>query len=110
NALLASGEAKRVSNEIAGELLAIAERIGDGERAAAACWIGQEALARQDAGPVFASPEWAMWTERLYRHSTPGSHYRVTADLCTAWTHYANRRMHEYWEGAIGALKQARLV
>ena len=71
NALLSAGEPKRVSDEIAPEMFAIAERLGDdtGDMAGAACWLAQEALARQDAGPVFATPEWAMWTERLYQHS-----------------------------------------
>ena len=71
NALLSAGEPKRVSDEIAPEMFAIAERLGDSDRAAAACWLALEALARQDAGPVFATPEWAMWTERMYRHAAP---------------------------------------
>jgi class 3 adenylate cyclase/tetratricopeptide (TPR) repeat protein len=110
NALLSVGEPRRVSDEIAPELFAIAERLTDSERAGAACWLGQEGLARQDAGPVFATPEWAMWTERLYRHSVPDSRFRVTADICTAWTHYAFRRLREYWETSAAALEQARRI
>jgi eukaryotic-like serine/threonine-protein kinase len=112
NALLSAGEPKRVAGEIAPEMFAIAERLGDdtGDMAGAACWLAQEALARQDAGPVFATPEWAMWTERMYQHSAPGSRYRVTADLSVAWTHYAFRRLREYWEATAAVLEAARGV
>ena len=110
NALLGAGEPKRVSDEIAPEIFAIAERMGDDDRAASASFLGQDALARQDAGPVFATPEWAMWTERMHKHSTPESRFRIYADLGTAWTHYTLRRLREYWEIAEAALTLARRV
>ncbi|MDP9238002.1 MAG: protein kinase [Chloroflexota bacterium] len=110
DALLSAGEPKRVSDEIAPEMFTIAERLGDSDRAGAACWLGQEALGRQDAGPVFATPEWAMWTERLYRHAAPDSRFRVNADLSAAWTHSTFRRLREFWEASAAALDMARRV
>ena len=30
--------------------------------------------------------------------------------LCAAWTHYAFRRLREFWEASAAALEQARRV
>ena len=109
-ALLSAGEAKRVSDEIAPELFGIAERMGDSGRGALACGAAIGALVYQDAGPVFATPEWAMWTERLYQYAPPDTFLRVNADVCAAWTHYAFRRLREFWEAGAAALEQARRV
>jgi class 3 adenylate cyclase len=110
DALLSAGDPRRVSDEIAPELFTIAERIGDSDRAAWVCWLAIEALARQDAGPVFATPEWAMWTERMYRHAAPDSRLRVRAEMSAAWTHYGFRRLREFWELVTAALDLARRV
>ncbi len=110
DALLQAGEPKRVSDDVAQEMFAIAERLGGGDRAALAAQIGAEALGRRDSGPVFAEAAWVEWTERLYRHSRPGSIHRVFADVDAAWTHYARRRMREFWEAAAEALELDRTV
>jgi class 3 adenylate cyclase len=108
NALLSSGEPARVSDEIAPEMFAIAERMGDDDRAASACGLALEALGRRDAGPVFKTPEFVTWTERMYRHSMPDSLYRARADGCARLTDMAFRRMRENWEGRVTALEGAR--
>src|SRR4029079_10402397 len=110
DALLGAGEPKRVSDEVAPEMFAIAERMGGADQAAWVCWLATEALARQDAGPVFGTPEFALWVERMYRHSLPGTRFRVTADIGTAWTHYAFRRLDEFWAVAAKAVEDARRV
>jgi eukaryotic-like serine/threonine-protein kinase len=110
DALLSAGEPKRVSDEIAPDMFAIAERTGGGDQAAWACWLASEALARQDAGPVFATAGWAMWAERAFQHSAPGTRFRVSADLASAWIHYAFRRLPEYWAATAKALEDARGV
>ncbi|MDP9238936.1 MAG: protein kinase [Chloroflexota bacterium] len=110
NALLSAGEPKRVSDEIAPEMFALAERLEDSERAAAAAALVQESMARQDAGPIMATPEWAMWTERLSRHAAPDSGSRVVANVNAAFTHYALRRLEEFWESSAAGLDLARRV
>jgi class 3 adenylate cyclase len=108
DALLSTGEPARVSHEIAPEMFAIAERLGDSDRAASASGLATEALGRRDAGPAFKSAEWVMWTERMYRHTAPDTYLRARADAIAGLTHMAFGRMREYWEQKIAALDQAR--
>jgi class 3 adenylate cyclase len=110
DALLFGGDAKRVSDELAPEMYTTAEKLGDDDRAAWAGWLALEALGRQDAGPVFATPAWTMWTERMYSHTQPGTGLRSAADVAAAWGHYAFRRLKEFWELAAAALDRARLT
>ncbi len=109
-ALAYAGEPKRVSEEIAPEMVAIAERLGDGERAGTACSLALDALIRQDAGPVFARPEWAVWSERLHRHAAPDSFLGVSADIFAAYPHYTSRRMREFWKASAALLERARVL
>ncbi len=110
DALLFGGEARRVSDDLGPELFATAERIGDDDRAAWACWLTLEGLGRQDAGPVFATPEWSTWTERMHSHAQPGTPMGVAADVSAAWGHYGHRRLKEFWELAASALREARML
>ncbi|MEX2247913.1 MAG: protein kinase [Dehalococcoidia bacterium] len=110
DALLSAGDANRVSDDLAPEMYAAAERLGDDDRAAWACWLELEALGRQDAGPVFATPEWTTWTERMHSHAQPGTPMGVAADVSAAWGHYGHRRLKEFWELATSTLREARML
>jgi len=109
-ALLSAGDAKRVSDEVAPEMYAAAERLGDGQRAALAAQRAVVALIYFGAGPVFVSPEYALWTGRMRDGSTPESPERVLSLLYESWIHYGHGRIREFVDLQHDALELARRV
>ena len=80
-ALMPAGDPLRAANEIAEEALAIAEALGDTSRASWACQLALQALFRYGAGPIYRTPEYALWAERADRYAAPESLERVYVDL-----------------------------
>ena len=80
-AMLPAGEPLRIVERVAPEALALAEALGDGTRASAACRLAVEALRRFGAAGIVNAPEFRPWAERLDRYAPAGSADRAYADL-----------------------------
>jgi class 3 adenylate cyclase len=100
----------RVPETVAPQALAIAERLGDTERASEACTLALAGLAYYSAGAIFTSPEWAMWTEKLDGYAEPESASRVRADAMMSWTYAGRHQQQECWQLRSQALVLARRV
>jgi tetratricopeptide (TPR) repeat protein len=92
--LLAQGEAmlpleepKRVADAVASEAYALAEAMGDSDRAARAAVQAIEAMVRSfgtGASALVSAPETKEWAARCDRHARPGTVERIYADLALA--------------------------
>jgi predicted ATPase/class 3 adenylate cyclase len=106
--LLSSGDAQRVSDEIAPEMFALAERLGDDKRAATAAERAIDGMIYVGAGPVFATPEWTLWVDRYEQHAEEESAEMVGALMFRSWAHYAHGRLREQYELMRRGLALAR--
>jgi len=80
-ALGPAGEGQRVAEEVAEQAFALAEALGDGQRASRAAWLAEvEGLRRYAGGAGTRSPQFQEWAERLDRYAAPGTRERVAAD------------------------------
>ena len=79
-ALLPSGEARRVADEVAPEALQIGEAIADRHRAFEAARAGIEALLRSGLGSVTVTDVFRTWLDRADRYAEPGSSGRLWVD------------------------------
>ncbi len=109
-AMLPAEEPLRVVNRVAPEALAIAEALGDGTRASAACRLAVEALRRFGAAGIVSSPEFRPWAERLDRYAPAGSADRAYADLQIAGLHERANRLPEAQKLLRSGLDLARRV
>jgi len=80
-ALLCSGEPRRVLDDELLEVYTLAEAIGDDSRASDACWLAHRALYAYMAMPAWATAEAAEWAERAQCHASAGIREQVCADF-----------------------------
>ncbi|MCH8973509.1 MAG: AAA family ATPase [Chloroflexi bacterium] len=80
-ALLPTDEPRRVPDVVAPEALALAEDVGDSERASRACRWALEGLHRSAAGTAWTTPEWRDWSKAADRYAGAESVDRVYADI-----------------------------
>ncbi|MCX6020726.1 MAG: hypothetical protein NTZ05_03170 [Chloroflexi bacterium] len=84
DALIASGESQRATEEIAERAFALAEAAGDRVRAAEACRVAWDGLNRYAAGQVQQASVYRQWAGRADRYALPETASRVHADLALA--------------------------
>jgi class 3 adenylate cyclase len=106
--MLSAGEPLRVAETVAPQALEIAERLGDKERASQACLFALGGLGYHSAGPIFTSPEWARWAEKLDANAAPETIERAIADAMMSWTYFGLHQQQECWELRRRALSLAR--
>ena len=80
-ALLSAGEYQRIFDVEAPAALALAEEIGDSERAGLVCREALVALSHTNAGTSYASPEHEKWVERADRFAEPDAWSRPMVDM-----------------------------
>ncbi len=81
DALLSSDEPSRAESEVAEEAFALAEGLGDADRAAHACIAGLDGLASVNAAPALQGPRGQEWAERLHQHARDDTIGHVWADI-----------------------------
>ena len=81
DALIQSGESRRVLDEVAPEAFSLAETMGDGIRASQACNLAIEGLASQSGPQGFGTSEAAQWAERADRYAPADTVERAWADM-----------------------------
>ncbi len=109
-ALLSAGEPLKVLENVAPAAFATAERMGDGQRAAAAGELAAWAMVYHWGSVAFAMPEYRGWWERIDKHAPPDSRQRVMADCLASWTYWALKEQGECWRLRRRALELARRV
>jgi hypothetical protein len=89
-ALIPSGQADRIMEEVAQPAFEIAESLADRARAAQACDIAMRALVQLAGNTNSGSSgtDYARWAERAYEFASPDSRERILADLAMATVHY----------------------
>jgi DNA-binding CsgD family transcriptional regulator len=84
-ALFPSGDTERVVTQVGPDAFALAEELGDRERAFRACRLVLDCLFSQSAGwGSTARPAYLMWAERARHYSDPDSIERIYTDLAFA--------------------------
>ena len=103
--LMPAGESLRVYEDVAPEAFALAETIGDNDRASRVCRLAVEAAQRYSFGGVAQEPEeFRLWAERADRSAAPGTRHRVLADLAMS---IVRRNMFNDFGGAWRLRKRA---
>jgi tetratricopeptide (TPR) repeat protein len=82
DALIVVPDIRRIQDIEAPTAFSLAENIGDSSRAVRACMAVTTALGIAFAGPAFATPQYAEWTERADRYAKPGTVERARTDYC----------------------------
>ena len=107
-ALLPTGEPKRVIDVVAPAAFEVAESLEDHARASRACQLALMALINYGWAAMIASPEYRLWTERADRHAAPDSIDRVQADIALSDVALAHGDILEVWPLRSRALDLAR--
>ncbi|HLC30540.1 MAG TPA: hypothetical protein VJM51_07150, partial [Dehalococcoidia bacterium] len=79
-ALMPAGEPQRAAGEVAEEAFAIAEELGDRERASRACRTALHSLRQYGAATIVGTATYRAWAERADRYAAPDTVDRVYAD------------------------------
>jgi eukaryotic-like serine/threonine-protein kinase len=97
DALLDSGQSRRVLDQEFPEAFTLAESIGDRQGAARACYLAMLAMNTEYAGLLqgWATPEGVTWAERVDRYAAPETVERARADMCMGIVKYYQGQQHE---------------
>ena len=106
-ALMPTGEPQRVYEEVAEEALALAEAIGDKERASRACQQASSAMRQYGAATMMRTSIFRRWAERSDRYALPGTLDRAHADRNLARDYQEAGQFGKSWELWVGALELA---
>ncbi|MEP7198941.1 MAG: AAA family ATPase [Chloroflexota bacterium] len=104
----AMGEPKRAADEMASEAFALAEKMGDTERAVRACQLATEGLGRYGSGAILSTPQYRQWAERYDRYAAPGTVTRVYANLTLFGLSGQPFWCGEWWDTLVQNLELAR--
>jgi hypothetical protein len=111
-ALNVSGMAQRVRENVAPEALALAEAVGDAERASAVCQQALTAITNATAAAGLTLQETRQWAEQADRFAAPESVARVQANVALALTQISAGVLRGAWPDgrpdALELLRQAR--
>jgi DNA-binding CsgD family transcriptional regulator/tetratricopeptide (TPR) repeat protein len=102
-ALNDAGEARRVVDDIAPTAYALAEALGDTDRASAVCQLAIASLNSDASSTALASPEAAQWAARADRWARPATVARVWADTALGALGYFRER----WFDGVPFLERA---
>ena len=106
-ALMPAGDSLHVYEDVAPDAFALAEAIGDDDRASRVCSLAVDAGWRYSAGVAVQEPEFGVWADRFDRLATPGTSHRVLADLAMSMM-YLQRDTGEVWRLRKRALDLSR--
>jgi DNA-binding CsgD family transcriptional regulator len=107
-ALNDAGEARRVLDEVAPTAYALAEALGDADRAAAVCQLAIASLNSDASSTALASPEAAQWATRADHWARPETVARVWADTALGALGYFRERWFDGVPYLARALDLAR--
>ena len=110
DALMPAGEPRRAFEEIAPQVLALAEAFDDRVRASAACQLALTGMMRYGSGTMLGTPDYRQWAERADTYASPGTTERVHADYAMSAARYAEERRKESWDFSWRALELARQI
>jgi hypothetical protein len=97
-ALLAAGEPLQVVETIAPQAFALAEQLGDRQRASRTCQTALEAILRQRGPLGGTTPVYRRWAKEADHYAAPESADRVGADIAMSGVAYFEDRLRDAWE------------
>jgi hypothetical protein len=96
-ALIPAGESQRAADEVAPEVLELAERLGARQLAFRACSLAFVGMLAFGQGAAFATPAWREWAQRANRYAETDTLERVQADIAFARALRSEGKMTEAW-------------
>jgi hypothetical protein len=103
-----AGEPERLITRIAPQALALADSLGDPDRAFRACRLAFDAIESQAIVTGTGFPEYLGWAQRAHDYAKPGSIQRIQADLALANAWITQYRWHEAHAIRLEAMRLAR--
>ena len=107
-ALMPTGEPRRVYETVAAEAFALAEGFADRPRASRACRAALDAINRYGSATMMGSPEYRQWAERADLYAEPGTTDRVFADVAQGGRQFLEGNLTDAWALSVRALELAR--